>query len=186
MNDRRTIGLFGGSFDPPHAGHRQVSLTALNALKLDAVWWLPTPQNPLKPHAPDTAEKRLEACREYADHPRITVCDIEMQHGLTHSIDTVRLLQKRHPRHRFVWIMGADAWASFHRWKDWRTLAETLPIAVHPREGATLKAASCPAGVALAGARKSSASSFAAAPAPAWILLSGAHHPASSSALRDT
>jgi nicotinate-nucleotide adenylyltransferase len=131
------VGLFGGSFDPPHAGHRAVSLEAIERLRLDAVWWLVSPQNPLKPHAPADLTRRIEAARALADHPRIKVTGIEAALGTTYTADTIRRLKARLPGVRLVWMMGADNLASFHRWRDWKRIASDVPIAVFNRPGSS-------------------------------------------------
>jgi nicotinate-nucleotide adenylyltransferase len=136
------IGLFVGTFNPPHAGHRLASLIALKRLKLDAVWWLVTPGNPLKENAglPPLYE-RIGAARALADHPRIIVTGLEAQIGTRYTFDTIDYLTRRCPGVRFAWIMGADNLASFHRWQRWRDIAALTPIAVIDRPSSTLKAA---------------------------------------------
>ncbi|MHA7873524.1 MAG: nicotinate-nucleotide adenylyltransferase, partial [Hyphococcus sp.] len=117
---RRRIGLLGGSFNPAHDGHREISLEALRKLGLDAVWWLVTPGNPLKDAAEYAPfEERLRLARQTADHCDIVVSDFERRHGLQYTVDTLERLQLLHPSIQFVWIMGADSLESFHRWKDW-------------------------------------------------------------------
>ncbi len=130
----RRIGLLGGSFNPAHEGHRYVSLLALKRLRLDEVWWMLTPQNPLK-NARDTApfEERLKAATRVAEHPRIRVTDIERRLGTTHTADTLALLLPRFPKHRFVWLMGADNLVQVSEWKDWRRIFRLVPIAVFSR-----------------------------------------------------
>ena len=130
------IGLLGGSFNPAHRGHRRISLAALDTLGLDEVWWLVSPGNPLKPDkgmAP--FEARLASARQMARRAPIRVSDFEARTGTRFTIDTVTALIRRHPRDRFIWLMGADTVAQFHQWKAWRTLARRLPIAVIARPG---------------------------------------------------
>ena len=132
----KRIGLLGGSFNPAHRGHRRISLAALDALGLDEVWWLVSPGNPLKAEkgmAP--FEARLQSARDMARLAPILVSDFETRAGTRFTIDTVRALMRRHPRHRFIWLMGADTVAQFHQWKAWRTLAARVPIAVVSRPG---------------------------------------------------
>ena len=141
MGNPRSIGLLGGSFNPAHEGHLHISLEALKRLKLDEVWWLVSPQNPLK-KASDLAAyaTRLETARALANHPRIRVLDIEAQHGLYYTIDTIRFLQARGRKQRFVWLMGADNLAGFHRWRSWREIARRVPIAILDRAPYGLRA----------------------------------------------
>ena len=132
----KRVGLLGGSFNPAHEGHRQLSLAAIEALGLDELWWLVSPGNPLK-DGQDMApyEARLGSARSLARGTGIKVSDFERRAGTRYTIDTLRELVRRHPRHRFLWLMGADTVAQFHRWKDWREIAQLLPIAVLPRPG---------------------------------------------------
>ena len=132
----KRIGLLGGSFNPAHRGHRRISLAAIDALGLDEVWWLVSPGNPLKGDK-DMApfEARLQSARAMARRAPIRVSDFEARTGTRFTIDTVAELLRRHPRDRFIWLMGADTVAQFHQWKDWRGLAARLPIAVISRPG---------------------------------------------------
>ena len=132
----KRIGLLGGSFNPAHRGHRRISLAAIEALGLDEVWWLVSPGNPLK-SGKDMApfEARLESARAMARRAPIRASDFEANAGTRYTIDTVGELLRRHPRDRFIWLMGADTVAQFHHWKAWRRLARTLPIAVISRPG---------------------------------------------------
>ena len=148
------IGLFGGTFDPPHAAHRAACLIAMKRLGLDRVWWLVTPGNPLK----DTRglaplAERIAAARALAHHPRIDVTGFEAEIGTRYTYDTVRYLLARCPGVRFVWIMGADNLRSFHRWQKWRGIAGLVPIAVVDRLGPSLYATAGAAGQALARVR---------------------------------
>lgn len=133
----RRVGLLGGSFNPAHRGHRAMSLAALEELDLDELWWLVSPGNPLKDSAKDMApfEVRLASARQMARRSPIRVSDFEARAGTRYTIDTVRQILRRWPRHRFIWLMGEDNVAQFHQWKDWRALARTLPIAVISRPG---------------------------------------------------
>jgi len=140
------VGLLGGSFNPAHGGHRRVSLFVMDALGLDAVWWLVSPGNVLKPvdgMAPLPA--RFASAQAQARRARIRVTAIERELGTRFTVDTLRALARRYPRVRFVWIMGADNLAQFHRWKDWRTIARTMPIAVVARPGYDAAALASPA-----------------------------------------
>jgi len=180
------IGLFGGSFDPPHAGHRAVSLEALKRLRLDAVWWLVSPQNPLKPHAPADLARRIAVARILAGDPRIKVTGVEAALGTTYTADTLSRLKAQLPGVRLVWMMGADNLASFHRWRDWRRIAAEVPVAVFNRPGLALRAIAGPAARALAGhrIRERDASRLADMAPPAWVFLSAPHVPLSSTQLR--
>lgn len=182
-----TIGLFGGSFDPPHAGHRHASDAALVRLGLDRVWWLVTPGNPLKDvgRLPPIAA-RVAAAAKVAGHPRVLVTDLEARLGTRYTVDLVERLSRLAPQVRFVLIIGADNWAGFHRWGGWRLIAARVPIAVIDRPGATLRALASPAARALAGARvaEALARTLPARRPPAWVFLSGERVSLSSTALR--
>ena len=130
------IGLLGGSFNPAHGGHRRISLAAREALRLDAVWWLVSPGNPLKPAAGMAPfEARLASARAMARRAPIEVSDLEAEAGTRYTVDTLEVLAKRYPQHRFIWLMGEDTVAQFHQWKDWRRIASMVPIAVISRPG---------------------------------------------------
>jgi nicotinate-nucleotide adenylyltransferase len=131
------IGLLGGSFNPAHRAHRRMSLAAMDALGLDELWWLVSPGNPLKDQAKDMAPyaARLASARNMARRSRIKVSDFEARAGTRYTVDTLRLVRKRWPQHRFIWLMGEDTVAQFHQWKDWRALARMVPIAVISRPG---------------------------------------------------
>lgn len=133
----KRIGLLGGSFNPAHRGHRHISLAALDALGLDELWWLVSPGNPLKAEAADMApfEARLASAKAMARRSPIRVSDIERELGTRYTIDTVRALQRLHPRARFIWLLGSDTLPDFHKWRDYRDLSRILPIAVLPRPG---------------------------------------------------
>lgn len=181
------IGLVGGSFNPPHAGHVLVSEIALARLGLDRVWWIVTPGNPLKSRRslPPLAE-RLALCRAMARNPNIVVTGFEAGLPTTFTAATLAFLGRRRPAVRFVWIMGADCLAEFHRWRQWRDIFHMLPIAVVDRPGWHLAALSAPAARAFASARWPEVRAFelAAAAAPAWTLLTGRQSTLSSSAIR--
>jgi nicotinate-nucleotide adenylyltransferase len=181
------IGLLGGSFNPPHAAHLAISLYAMKRLKLDRVWWLVTPGNPLKDIgglAP--LDRRLEAARALARHPRIDVTGIEAAIGTSYSHATIRWLKARCPGVHFVWIMGADNLGNFHRWRNWQTIFRQIPIAVLDRGGVGLEAFAAPAASAFARYRlpQRQASSLPAKRPPAWVLLHGLKSPLSSTAFR--
>ncbi len=181
------IGLLGGSFNPPHGGHLMLSRTALRRIGLDAVWWLVTPGNPLKNNAglPPLAV-RIAAARALAHDPRIAVTGLEADIGTRYTYDTIRYLTGRCPGVRFVWLMGADNLAGFHRWQRWDRIARLVPIAVIDRPGTTLKATRSRTAVRLAGRRldEKDAHLLPGSALPAWVFIHGPRSPLSSTALR--
>ncbi|MCX5494680.1 nicotinate-nucleotide adenylyltransferase [Kaistia dalseonensis] len=181
------IGLFGGSFDPPHAGHVMVSLMALRRLQLDQVWWLVTPGNPLKHREPGDLGRRIAAARAIvAGHPGIRITAVEATLGTRYTADTLSLLSQRLAGVKLVWIMGADNLRQFHRWRDWRRIAGLMPIAVYDRPGSTFRGPAAPAAVALARWRidEQDATLLPDLEAPAWTFLHGPRVALSSTALR--
>jgi len=181
------IGLFGGSFNPPHEGHRLVALQVLKRLELDAVWLLVSPGNPLKPHndlAPLT--ERVEAARRVTHHPRVKVTGFEAAHGFTYTFETLRYLKGRFPETPFVWIMGADNLSQFSRWERWQEIARLMPMAVYVRPGSTRTAPASQAAVALARYRidEVDAPILPDLRPPAWVFLHGLMSPLSSTLLR--
>lgn len=136
----QTVGLLGGSFDPPHAGHVHISKAALKRFGLDQLWWLVSPGNPLKQDGPAPLSARLQAARAIMQHPRVKITDIESALGTRFTADTIAKLRLRYPAVRFVWIMGADNLSQFHKWQDWRWIIETVPVGVVARPGDRTKA----------------------------------------------
>ncbi|PPE77332.1 nicotinic acid mononucleotide adenylyltransferase [Kaistia algarum] len=181
------IGLFGGSFDPPHDGHLMVSRAAIRRLRLDQLWWLVTPGNPLKEHAPGALARRVEAARQLArGEPKIRVTAVEAALGTRFTAETLAILKARRPGVRFVWIMGADNLRQFHRWRQWREIASMMPIAVLDRPGSTYAATVSATATALAPYRigEDRAGALAGLDPPAWIFLHGRRTALSSTALR--
>lgn len=181
------MGLLGGSFNPAHEGHRQVAAQARRHLRLDQVWLLVSPGNPLKPQAgmaPLT--QRLASARAIADGRRVVASAIETQLGTRYTLDTLRLLRRRFPRVRFVWLMGADNLLGLPRWRGWRRMARLLPFAVHPRPAYNHRALAGLAARRLRSARVAAAAApvLATMPPPAWLFLPVAQHALSASALR--
>jgi nicotinate-nucleotide adenylyltransferase len=182
------IGLLGGSFNPAHQAHRHISLIALRRLKLDAVWWMVSPQNPLKSTAGmATLERRLEKAREVAAHPDIHVSAPEVALGTQYTIDTIEALVATFPQAQFVWLMGGDSLASFHLWRRWKAIAKRLPIAVVARPGFTVRALASPAALYLDDARvdDADAAKLAGSRAPAWVFIRERLDPTSATALRN-
>ena len=182
------IGLLGGSFNPPHLAHRAISLFAIKRLKLDRVWWLVTPGNPLKENGGlHDLDARAEAARKMADDPRIDISCLESVIGTRYTVDTISYLRRRASGLRFVWIMGADNLAQFHRWQNWRRIASEMPIAVIDRPPQSFRALAAPAAQALARYRlpENQAVRLADQRAPAWVFLTGMKLNLSSTGLRN-
>lgn len=185
-----TVGLMGGSFNPAHDGHLHVARMCLKALGLDRIWWLVSPQNPLKSAANMAPlASRLASARTLATSsgdPRIIATDIETRLHTRYTIDTIKALQRAHPGVYFVWLMGADNMLQFPRWANWRDIADRVPIAVYPRPGFTLKARLSPAASVLKPVTLDTSDSrlLAYMTAPALVFLQGREHPASATAIR--
>ncbi|MGB3388068.1 MAG: nicotinate-nucleotide adenylyltransferase [Pseudaminobacter sp.] len=182
------VGLFGGSFNPPHAGHALVAETALRRLRLDQLWWIVTPGNPLKVNrnlAP--LAERIRRSEQTARDPRIKVTAFEAAHRIRYTADTLALVKSRNPGVDFVWIMGADSLRDFHRWQRWRQIALTFPIAVIDRPGATLAFLSSVMAKTFDHARidEIDAPRLARMKAPAWTFIHGPRSSLSSTAIRD-
>ncbi len=184
----QTIGLLGGSFNPPHAAHRLISEAALKRLGLDKVWWIVSPGNPLKQRS-DAAPltERLRLCREVAKNPHIIVTDFEADLPTPFTVSTLAFLKSRTPLVRYVWIMGADNLATFDRWHRWREIFTMLPVVVVDRPGWRMKALASKAARTFAGSRlpEKEASTLPLRPAPAWTFLTGPLSHASSTAIRN-
>lgn len=180
------VGLFGGSFDPAHDGHVQVTRHALRHLALDQVWWLVSPGNPLKPRGPAPLEARLVRASAMMQHPRVQITPVERDLGTRYSADTLAQMAHLYPDLRFVWMMGADNLAGFHHWEDWRRILHTVPIAVVARPGQQLRALSSVAARSAARARipERAAARLGRMQAPAWCFLTIPMLDISSSRLR--
>lgn len=184
----RRIGLLGGSFNPAHPGHLHISRAALKMLALDEVWWLVSPQNPLKP-ADGMAEmsRRMEAAAEVcAADPRIRATDLEARLGTRYTADTLSRLTSRNRSARFVWLMGADNLLQVHRWKHWSRIFNTVPVAVFGRPGYSLRATCGVAARRFARDRwpQAAAKRLADADVPAWVFLKIREHPESATRIR--
>jgi nicotinate-nucleotide adenylyltransferase len=181
------IGIMGGTFNPPHEGHRIAADAAMKRLELDQLWWLITPGNPLKSrNGLSSLKKRMDLVRPFADGPKMKITGFERELGTSYTAATLEYLTRRYPGVRFVWIMGADNLASFDRWQHWRRIARIMPIAVADRPGWRLRALSSPAALALARYRipESEAATIVGRKPPAWTFLTTRLSGLSSTALR--
>lgn len=180
------IGLLGGSFDPAHEGHVHITNWALRRFRLDTVWWLVSPGNPLKSRGPADMERRLAACREIMPRNKVEVTDLEIRLGTRYSADTIKAIRKHYPSVRFLWLMGADNLANFHQWQDWRWIMDHVPVGVMARPGLQVKAGLSPAARAYRRYRlpKAEAGQLATRSVPAWALLTGPMSAQSSTAIR--
>ena len=167
------VGLLGGSFDPPHAGHLHISREALKRFGLDRVWWLVSPGNPLKRAGPAPLADRMAAARALVDHPAIAVTDVEARLGTRYTAETLAALQAACPGVRFTWLMGADNLVQFHRWERWREIMARVPVGVLARPGLRLAAQTSVAARAFAHARLPAAESrrLGKAAPPAWCFV---------------
>lgn len=181
-----TVGLLGGSFDPPHAGHVHITRQALKRFNLDRVWWLISPGNPLKARGPAAISKRMAAAKAIMQHPRVTISDFEARAGTRYTAETLARLQRSYPGVRFVWLMGADNLAQFHRWKDWRSIMDSVPVGVLARPGdriaaRTAKAADVYRAYQIKGRQSQTLADHAA---PAWCFANVPMSDLSSTQLR--
>ncbi len=187
MGGKRRIGLLGGSFNPAHQGHLDISLAALKYLGLDEIWWLVSPQNPLKPIAGMAPfADRLASARAMARHPRIRVTDLEARIGTRFTADTLKALVTRFPACRFVWLMGADNLAQISSWRDWTKIFHLTPIAVFDRPSYTIKALTALAARRFRRARQREAAlkMLAATRTPAWVFVHHRLNPISATQIR--
>lgn len=183
----RTVGLLGGSFNPAHQGHRFVSLQAIKSLGLDEVWWLVSPQNPLKDkHRMLDLDERVRRARAIVRHPRIRVTDIERCLGTRFTADTLDALKRRFPKIRFVWLMGADNLMQIPKWDRWEQIFEAVPVVVFDRKPYTYQALASRAAQRFQHRRKTGARlrGLGRAKPPAWVFLFYRRHPASATAIR--
>lgn len=181
-----TIGLLGGSFDPPHAGHVHITRSALRRFGLDRVWWLVTPGNPLKARGPAELPRRMAACRALMQHPRVEVTDIERRLGTRYTAETLAALQFHYPTVRFVWLMGADNLGQFHKWNEWQNIIERMPIGVLARPGEQVRAGLSRTAQQYDFARipPGQARALPFGPAPRWCMVPGPMVDQSSTAIR--
>jgi nicotinate-nucleotide adenylyltransferase len=187
VSPRMRIGLLGGSFNPAHAAHVEISLTALKRLGLDQVWWVVTPGNPLKRSSKLLGlSERVEAARKIANHPRIAVTGFPGEKGPPYTVALLTELKRRHPAVSFVWLMGADNLAEFHRWRSWQRIFETAPIAVLDRPGFRLKARASQAATRFQEFHvdESDAQGLARMTPPAWTIITHRLSPLSSTEIR--
>jgi nicotinate-nucleotide adenylyltransferase len=182
---RQRIGLFGGSFNPAHEGHVQVALYALKHLRLDWVWWLVSPQNPLKdPKFTGGYATRFAATRLLAKHPKFVVSDFEKQIGSRNTAQTLSAIKQRARHAKFVWIMGADSLAHLHLWHQWTEIADNIDLAVLARPGYSIRALGSKAALRYRDQRKS-VGVLAESHAPAWTFISMPLRKESSTAIRN-
>jgi len=182
------VGLFGGSFNPPHEGHLHVSETALIRGALDQVWWMVTPGNPLKDHSElAPLAERIRHCRQIARHPKIKVTAFEARYQINYTEQALTVVKRYHPDVRFIWLMGADNLAGFHRWQNWRRIANMMPIMVVDRPGSTLAYRSARSAIALSRYRIDETDSelLASLSPPAWTFVHAPRNMLSSTAIRN-
>ena len=182
----QTIGLLGGSFDPPHEGHAMITRAALVRFGLDRVWWMVTPGNPLKENPPAPLPDRLQAARCVMQHPRVEVTGIEAQLGTRYTAETLRALMGMYPSARFVWLMGADNLAQFDSWQDWQWIMENVPVGVLARPGQRISARMSKASRVYRANRLPGRASklLASSNAPAWCFVNVPMSNMSSTAIR--
>ena len=183
----RRVGLLGGSFNPAHDGHRHISLAALRSLRLDEIWWLISPQNPLKPVLGMAAQpQRIRAARRIANHPAIRVTGLENALGTRYTADTLAVLRCRFPARRFVWLMGADNLRQFPLWDRWSSIFHCVPVAVFDRSPYSFHALAGKAARRFQQAKKPArrARLLADEQPPAWVFVHQQRHPASATAIR--
>ncbi|MEZ5796509.1 MAG: nicotinate-nucleotide adenylyltransferase [Paracoccaceae bacterium] len=178
------VGLLGGSFDPAHDGHVHVTREALKRMGIDRVWWLVSPGNPLKARQPAPMAARLAHARRLMQDPRVAVTDLEARLGTVYTADTIAALQRIYPGVTFVWLMGADNLAQFHKWGRWREIMHRVPVGVLARPGAGLKARLSVAAQVFRGNRVGRGENLVNRRAPAWVFVNLPMNDASSTEIR--
>mgnify|MGYP001965991848 CR=1 FL=1 len=182
----KTIGLLGGSFNPPHMGHVHITNQALKSFQLQKVCWLVSPGNPLKLKSAVSVDKRVNQCRNIVHNPYIEISDIENKLNTCFTAETLRKLFVIYPEVRFVWLMGADNLVNFHKWDQWTWIMENIPVGVMARPGEQVKAGLSKAAVRYRKFRvkASDAATIPFLTAPAWSLLGGPTKDMSSTKMR--
>ncbi|WP_423856270.1 nicotinate-nucleotide adenylyltransferase [Xaviernesmea oryzae] len=183
------VGLFGGSFNPPHEGHLLVAEIALRRLGLDQLWWMVTPGNPLKSRSElASLADRLAMSERLIHDPRIKITAFEKTLGGSYTADTLAFVKAKNPHVHFIWVMGADSLRTFHFWQKWREIASTFPIAVVDRPGSTLSFLSSKMARTFDYARvdEDDAGTLWKRRAPAWTFIHGPRSALSSTAIRAT
>ena len=180
------IGLLGGSFDPAHEGHAHITREALKRFGLDEVWWLVSPGNPLKSRGPAPLEQRIRRARKVMQHPKVQVTDLEARLGTRYTFATLAEIMSHYPGVRFIWLMGADNLATFHRWENWQEIMELVPVAVMARPGQRISARLSPAARYFRRfkLRSREAMRIAQAPPPAWVFVNVPMSDMSSTSIR--
>ncbi len=188
VEERNIIGLLGGSFDPPHEGHLHVSKRAIQVFGLQKVWWLLSTGNPFKIKGPASLKLRMEACEKILCGSRILATDLEVQFKTCYTSDTLKKMLLRYPRARFVWLMGADNFVNFHRWKDSDWIMKNIPIGIMSRPGENIRAGLSQASFRYRNCRlkTSRASQLAFLSPPVWTIVDGSTNNASSTKIRST
>ncbi len=180
------IGLLGGSFDPAHDGHAHITREALKRFGLDEVWWLVSPGNPLKTRGPAPLAQRIAHARSVMNHPRVHITDLEARFGTRFTYATLTQIIARYPGVRFVWLMGADNLASFHKWDNWREIMSMVPVAVMARPGQRISARLSPAAQVFRRHKLKSreAMRITRVTAPAWVFVNVPMNDQSSTSIR--
>ena len=184
--DSTTIGLLGGSFNPPHVGHVHITHQALRAFGFNKIWWLVTPGNPLKTKRPVSIEMRVKECKRINQSPKVVISDIENDLNSYFTADTLRKLFLVYPNIRFVWLMGADNLTNFHKWDKWTWIMENIPVGVLARPGEQIKAGSSKTAFRYRKYRikPSQAAAMPFIQPPAWALICGPMQDVSSTEIR--